>query len=139
MSKRQEDVKKVQEIMDNHQTVMFATHTMDGSLVSRPMTTQSPEKDGDIWFFVSSDADVIDEIEANDAVNVAYIGKDQYVSVAGKAVLVDDDAKKKELWYDELEQWFEGSDPESPDVKLIKVDASTARFWDGRDSGKIDY
>lgn len=136
MTNREDAIKKVQEIIDSRQTVMLATHDKDGGLVSRPMTTQSPEKDGDIWFFVSSDADVIDEINANSEVNVAYIGEKQYVSIAGSASLVDDVDKKKELWYDDLARWFDGSGPESDDVKLIKVDADKARFWDASNTSK---
>lgn len=127
--------KKVQKMLDDHQTTMLVTHDIQGGLVSRPMTTQKPQFDGDVWFFVSSDADVIDEIKANGEVNIAYSKDENYVSVSGMASIVDDTEKKKELWYDELKKWFDGAGPESDKVKLIKVDADTARFWDTADNG----
>jgi general stress protein 26 len=130
MATKQEKSKKVINMLSDHKTTMLVTHGKDGGLVSRPMTTQKPEFDGDVWFFVSSDADVIEEIEANSEVNIAYSINNNYLSVSGKASIVEDDAKKKELWYPELKKWFDGAEPESSKVKLIKVSVDTARYWD---------
>ncbi|MBC7812448.1 MAG: pyridoxamine 5'-phosphate oxidase family protein [Burkholderiales bacterium] len=130
MATKQEKSKKIVKLLSNHKTTMFVTHGKDGGLVSRPMTTQKPEFDGDVWFFVSSDADVIEEVEANSDVNIAYSIDENYVSLAGTAKMVDDDKKKKELWYPELKHWFDGAEPEDPKVRLIKVSVGTARYWD---------
>jgi general stress protein 26 len=130
MATKKEKNEKVIKMLGNHKTTMLVTHDKQGGLVSRPMTTQKPEFDGDVWFFVSSDADVIEEIEANSEVNIAYSIDENYLSLSGKASMVDDDAKKKELWYPELKQWFNGEGPESPIVRLIKVEVKTARYWD---------
>ncbi len=150
MATAKEKEKKVVKLLSNHKTAMLVTHDKQGGLVSRPMTTQQPEFDGMVWFFVSSDAEMIDEIEANSDVNVAYVTDKSQVSLSGKASIVDDDKKKKELWYPELKKWFDGAEPESPKVKLIKVVADTARYWDMSnadskkkgspiDEGKVDY
>jgi general stress protein 26 len=130
MATKQEKMKKVVKMLDKHDTTMLVTHNKQGSLVSRPMTAQQTEFDGDVWFFVSSDADVIDEIEADSEVNVSYSIEENYLSLSGKASIVEDDKKKKELWYPELKHWFDGAGPESSKVKLIKVSVNTARFWD---------
>lgn len=130
MATKQEKSKKVIKMLHDHKTTMFITRGKDGGLVSRPMTTQKPEFDGDVWFFVSSDADVLEEVKANPEVNVAYSIKDNFLSLSGKASIVEDDAKKKELWYPELKHWFDGAGPESAKVKLIKVSIDTARYWD---------
>ncbi|MEQ8675159.1 MAG: pyridoxamine 5'-phosphate oxidase family protein [Aggregatilineales bacterium] len=130
MATKTEKSKKVIDMLDTHKTTMFVTRNKEGNLVSRPMTTQKPEFDGTVWFFVSSDADVIDEVKANSDVNIAYSLEGNYLSLSGTASMVDDDKKKKELWYPELKHWFDGAGPESPKVKLIKVDISTARYWD---------
>jgi general stress protein 26 len=122
-------------MLKDHQTTMLITHGKDGGLVSRPMTAQKPEFDGDLWFFVSSDADVLEEVDANPEVNVSYSLKDNFLSLAGTAAVVDDDAKKKELWYPELKQWFDGAEPEDAVVKLIKVAVKSARYWDMSGAG----
>jgi len=139
---KDEAMNVVNNMLSEHQTTMLVTHDKQGGLVSRPMTTQDPKKDGTIWFFVSSDGDVIDEVKANSQVNIAYAKEGNYVSVSGMASIVNDTEKKKELWYAELAKWFEGQSPESPDVVLIKVTADTARYWGensgGSDKGKRD-
>lgn len=150
MATAKEKEKKVVDMLSNHKTAMLVTHDKQGGLVSRPMTTQNPKFDGTVWFFVSSDAEMIDEIKANSDVNIAYSTEKNQVSLSGKASIVDDDQKKKEMWYPELKKWFEGAGPDSPKVKLIKVVADTARYWDmsNADSkqkgspieeGKVDY
>src|SRR5690349_14843461 len=106
MATKKDKSKKIIEMLTDHKTTMLVTHDKQGGLVSRPMTTQKPEFDGDVWFFVSSDADVIEEIEADPEVNIAYSIKNNYLSLSGKAEMVDDDEKKKELWYPELKHWF---------------------------------
>lgn len=139
MSTKKERSEKVIKMLGDHKTTMLVTRDKQGGLVSRPMTTQKPEFDGDVWFFVSSDADVIDEIEADPEVNIAYSQKDtNFVSLSGKASMVDDDRKKKELWYPELKKWFDGAEPEDPKVRLIKVEIDTARYWDMSGKPKKD-
>jgi len=142
MASHAEKAKTVKDMLQTHKTAMLVTHDIQGGLVSRPMTTQAPKQDGEVWFFVSSDADVLDEISANDEVNVAYSKDQNYVSLSGKAAIVRDNEKKKELWYDELKMWFDGKGPESEDVLLIKVTADTARYWEhtrgGSESSKSD-
>lgn len=129
MSTATQEKNKIVEMLDNHETAMLVTHDLDGGLVSRPMTVQKPQFDGDLWFFVSSDATAIDEVKANSEVNVAFHKNGSFVSLSGHAEMVDDQAKKEELWYPELAKWFEGNGPESPDVRLIKVSADTGYYW----------
>ncbi|MCA9912740.1 MAG: pyridoxamine 5'-phosphate oxidase family protein [Anaerolineae bacterium] len=124
-----EKVQTVRKMLSKHDTAMLVTHNVQGGLVSRPMTAQETEFDGDVWFFVSSDADVLHEIQANAETNVTYSRGDDFLSLSGNASVVDDMEKKKELWYPELKKWFDGNGPESPDVRLVKVSVDTARFW----------
>jgi general stress protein 26 len=137
MPTQQEAVEKVRDMIKINRAAMLVTHDLQGGLVSRPMTTQEKEFDGDVWFFVSSDADIVREIQANSEVNVAYSRDGDYVSLSGHARLVTDIQKKKELWHEELKYWFDGKGPEAPEVMLIKVDVDTARYWDTPGDGPI--
>jgi general stress protein 26 len=130
MTTRKEHVQKINNLIGKVQVAMMVTQDSDGSLRSRPMTTQEREFDGDVWFFASSDSDVVKEVKAHPQVNIAYSDRGNYVSLSGKGSIVMDVAKKKELWNAELKVWFEGAEPESPTVALIKVDASHAEYWD---------
>jgi len=128
-----DSTEKAVKVLDKKDTTMLTTRDIQGGLVSRPMTVQQTEADGDLWFFVSNDADVMDEIEADPEINVAYSGKEGYMSLSGKAAISDDDAKKKSLWYPELKRWFGDVGPESDKVKLIRVEVDTTRAWDAEE------
>lgn len=131
MGSEQKAAQKIKSMIDKNDVAMLVTHDEHGGLVSRPMTIQEQEFDGDLWFFVSQDSDVISEIKANASVNVAYSGDGDYVSLSGSGLIINDLEKKKQLWRPELKYWFDGKGPEAPEVTLIKVDVSSARYWDG--------
>lgn len=116
---------------------MMTTEEPDGTLRSRPMYMQQAEFDGDIWFFTRRDSAKVDEIMQDKQVNLSYAEPDdnRFVSLSGKAELVDDMAKKEELWHDMLKAWFpDGLD--DPQLVLLKVAADSAQYWDS-DSSKL--
>ena len=51
------------------------------------------------------------------------------MSLTGHASVVDDVAKKKELWNGGVEAWFPQG-PEDTSVVLIRVDGDSAEYWD---------
>jgi general stress protein 26 len=116
---------------------MFTTQAADGSLRSRPMTTQSdPGEEQDcLWFFASHTGEAVADLLREPAVNVAYANtsKDAYVSVSGRAAVVDDDARKKQMWSKFAEAWFPGG-PEDPDLALVRVQIEAAEYWNVRES-----
>ncbi len=133
---REEAVKKIRELLEGIDFCMLTT--IDGGhLRSRPMSTQQADFDGDIWFFTSDDTHKIDEIAKDDRVCAAYARpeSDTYVSVSGRAEIVNDRAKIEELWNPILKAWFpEGLD--DPHLCLLKVSAEQAEYWDSP-SGKL--
>ncbi|WP_036182909.1 pyridoxamine 5'-phosphate oxidase family protein [Ureibacillus manganicus] len=133
----QEEIETLRELIKDIDIAMLTTATEEG-LVSRPMKTQEVEFDGDLWFFTKKDTDKYDEILHDQHVNVAYAGK-SYVSVRGKAEIVEDLGKKKELWskvYDKIMQ----TSYDDPNVILIKVKVEAAEYWEsGNLVKKIAY
>ena len=119
---------------------MFTTRHGNGHLHSRPMTTQNTKVDEDesLWFFMSKKGDHVADIQADPAVNVAYAdpGKDSYVSVSGNAELVEDMAKKQQLWNKMTQAWFPGG-PTDPDVGLVRVRITHADYWDVKDNKAV--
>jgi general stress protein 26 len=112
---------------------MLTTRHRNGHLHSRPMTTQNGRIDDDdsLWFFMSRSGDPLADILEDPTVNVAYANpsKDHYVSVSGTAHLVDDLAKRKELWSKAAQAWFpDGVD--DPDLALVQVRITHAGYWD---------
>ena len=133
MSTNQEAVETVKKLVDKIETAMLTTVSDEG-LVSRPMQTQDIEFDGDLWFLTSKETGKYNEILKNPSVNVAYVDK-SYVSIRGKAEIVEDIARKKELWSPRYEAYL-GTSYEDPKVVLIKVDTEAAEYWETGNTAK---
>jgi general stress protein 26 len=93
---------------------------------------QADKWDGTLWFFTKKSSPKVGEIQQNlGQVNVSYSdpNKMSFISVSGKAELVDDKAKLKELWSSYLKVFFpQGLD--DPDLTLMKVTANYGEYWD---------
>ena len=124
---KQEEMETLRELIKDVDTAMLTTVTEEG-LVSRPMKTQEVEFDGDLWFFTKKETNKYEEILNDQDVNVAYAGK-SYVSVRGRAEIVEDLNKKKELWSKAYEKIMQTSYDDSS-VILIKVKAEAAEYWE---------
>ncbi|CCH90760.1 Putative general stress protein [Modestobacter italicus] len=130
-----DETRKVADLLKDERIAVFTTTAPDGTLMSRPMALQEVEFDGDLWFFASRDSRKVTHVTANPQVNVATAGSDSWVSLTGHAVVVDDLAKKRELWNSGVAAWF----PDGPDdagIVLLRVDAASAEYWDNP-GGKI--
>ncbi len=126
-STNMQELEKLRELIKDVDTAMLTTQTSEG-LISRPMKTQEVEFDGDLWFFTKRETDKYKEVLERPEVNVAYAGK-SYVSIRGKAEIVNDINKKKELWNVAYEKLLETS-VDDPNVILIKVEAEAAEYWE---------
>ena len=125
----------VADLLEGERIAVFTTTAPDGTLMSRPMALQEVEFDGDLWFFAARDSRKVAHVTANPQVNVATAGSDSWVSLTGHAVVVDDLARKRELWNAGVGAWF----PDGPDdagIVLLRVDAASAEYWDNP-GGKI--
>jgi general stress protein 26 len=101
--------------------------------VSRPLSTQEAEFDGKVlWFFTRRSSAKVDEIGRNAKVNVAYASKERnvYLSVAGTAELVAEQALIDAFWNDAMKAFFPGGRTD-PDLVLLKVNVHTVEYWDG--------
>lgn len=129
----QESVQKLRELIKDIDFAMLTTIDSDGSLRSRPMTTQQTEFDGDLWFFTPEPSGKTDEIAREQQVNVSYAlpDKHRYVSVSGRARLVNDRAKMKELWSPAYKVFFPGG-LDDPSLRLLKVEVDKAEYWDSK-------
>lgn len=141
MDSMEMDLKKLAEMIKDIKFTMFTTVSEDGSMNSRPMATQKIESetfDGRLWFFTKKDTHKVQAIEHDQHVNLAYANPDKqrYVSITGRARVVDNKEKMKELWNPALKAWFpEGLD--DPQISLISVNVESAELWDAPPSKVI--
>lgn len=124
-----EQLNTVRAIIKGTRIAMLTTVDGDGALHSHPMTTQEAEFDGDCWFIASNESDTARQLLADPRVNLAYSGSSAWLSLAGTAEMVRDQAKKKELWNTFTEAWFTDGDTD-PSVILIHVTVESAQYWD---------
>lgn len=126
-----EHVAKLRELLADTHICMLTTVDTDGKPWSRPMGLQEAEFDGDLWFFTAKDAEKLEHVRRNRKVGVAISRPNEqaYVTLAGTALVVHDDAKAKELWSEPLRAWFPKG-PESDALCLLKVTVERAEYWD---------
>lgn len=121
------------ELIHDIKFAMFTTRHDNGHLHSRPMTTQNSELDeaSSLWFFMSLKSDPVAELQADPTVNVVYADPDadRYISISGTARVVDNPAKKQQLWSKEAQAWFPGG-VNDPDLALVQVQITHANYWD---------
>lgn len=130
--------RKLAETIRGIRVAMLTTAAPDGALRSRPMATQQVEDGEDLWFFTKEHSGKVEEVKADAHVNLAYADPEsqRYVSVTGKATLVREATKIKELWRDEYQAWFP-SGLQDPELALLRVRVEHAEFWDKTTSGMV--
>ena len=134
------DHSKLWELIKDIRFGMFTHRHANGMMHSQPLTTQNKGMDegNKLYFFVSRSGEVAGQIVHDANVNVAYAdpGSDSYVSVSGKALILEDMAKKETLWTPMAKAWFPGG-PADPDVALVEVQISHAEYWDVKESKMV--
>ena len=119
---------------------MLTHRHADGELHSHPLTTQNKAMDegATLYFFISRTSDIATQVAHDDQVNVSYTdpGKDSYVSVSGRALIVEDMGKKEALWSAMAKAWFPGG-PTDPDLALLQVHISHAEYWNVKESKMV--
>jgi general stress protein 26 len=132
-------IRRVKELVEDIDFTMLTTIDATGRLVSRPMSTRQMDDAGDIWFFTLDASKKIAEAEADPGhdVGLSYLDSKghRYVSVAGRATVVHDAAKMKELYSPDLDIWFEDG-LDTPGIALLKVTPIECEFWEPR-HGKL--
>ncbi len=129
-----QDIAKLWELIKEVEVAMMVTEDGD-HLRSRPMAVTQKEFDGSLWFFTRASAHKVEEVGENRRVNLAYAhpGKQDYVSVSGRASLVRDRASIDKYWAEPLRAWFPGGKDDA-EIALLRVDVQQAEYWDAPSS-----
>lgn len=128
---KQEQMDTIQAMVKDIKYTMMTTRTHEDHLHSCPMnTTETSIGAKEIWFIGHSPSETVDNIKNNPQVNLAYVSQDDknYLSITGKAELVEDKEKLDELWSVTYNAYFEQG-KEDPKVQLIKVTPHGAEYW----------
>lgn len=110
---------------------MLTTLNSDQSLSSRPMTQQQLDDNGSLWFFISDNSLLANDINQHPHINVTFAepADSIYVAISGDAQVVKSREKAEELWSPAVAAWFPGG-IDDPHLALIKLNIHTAEYWD---------
>jgi general stress protein 26 len=130
-SDRSESIGRLGELIKGIPIAMLVTRAGDGTLRARPMATQEATFDGTLWFFTAHHSNKVTELAESPEVGLTYEDHSghRFVSLSGRAELVRDAAKAKELWSPRYREWF-SKGLEDPELALLRVDVSRAEYWD---------
>ncbi|TPX66800.1 hypothetical protein SpCBS45565_g04156 [Spizellomyces sp. 'palustris'] len=132
-----QQIEDLYKLIDGIETAMMTTRAPNGSLVSRAMQTRQRVHGVDLWFVTDNQSHKLDDLNFDPHVNIAYYkpSTSNWVSVSGRARIVNDRNKIKELWSDDLRAWFgdlqdgvHTGGPEDPRISLIFVEAESAHY-----------
>lgn len=129
------------ELKDKIKSIRFAMLTTiddHGHLISRPMTNQEMDDEGNLWFYTSTNTDLWMNIAANPQVNLSFAEPEDhvYVSVSGRAERVVERDLIKAKWNAAVQAWYPNG-PNDPHVVMIRVVSDTAEYWDASSSSMV--
>jgi general stress protein 26 len=134
----------ISEKMRDIDFAVLSTRTSAGQIAGRPMSNnRQVDFDGDSYFFTLEDTGTVQDIRNDANVGVGYQSKSGalgmkpfFITVEGRAELIQDKSRFAEHWTKDLDTWFrQGVD--TPGLVLVKVSAQRLHYWDGFDEGEI--
>ncbi len=109
-----------------------------GSLRARPMVAAQDDFDGTLWFFTRKSSHKVDEVESEHQVGVTYSDpkSQNYVSLSGRARLLQDKASVAQHWAESMRTWFpKGVD--DPEAAVLEVRIESGEYWDAPNSTMV--
>jgi general stress protein 26 len=131
---------KLESLISDIGVAMIVTKAPDGSLHSRPMAFPKHAFDGDLWFFTAEHSLKANEVSHESQVNVAFSEpkNERYVSISGRATIVQDHVRAREMWNPLLKGWFPQG-PDDPTLALLRVEIEHAEYWDAKSSKMLVF
>jgi general stress protein 26 len=135
-----EAVKKIKELADKA-TCFFCSNIKTGIPFStRPMTVQTIDDAGNLWFLSASDSHLDSDIAADAFVQLLFQRSQHsdFLNIYGIASVSKDKEKIKELWEPLMKTWFtEGEN--DPRITVIKVEPTEGYYWDNKHGNAIAF
>lgn len=117
-------------LLKRFDTVMLVTLNSDHEFHARPMAVGAVEPSGRLWFLTGKDTAKVHEIEMDShAYLTAQDGDNAFLTLTGRATLIDDHERVRDLWQEGFKVWFpRGKD--DPDIEVISIQPEYGEFWD---------
>ena len=97
---------------------------------ARPMTAQAEGDQGPIWFFASTDNDLVANLAQGHRAVATFVdkGHDLFATVHGDLAIDHDRPTIDRLWNPFVAAWYEGG-KDDPKLALLRLDPDTAVIW----------
>jgi general stress protein 26 len=120
-----------------HVGVGMLTTRFAGGLRARPLEPRCDRAAGIIWFLTDARSGKDHEIEADSEVCFIVIDASDkaYLSITGRARILDDHAKAAEIWHHSDGIWWQG--PDDPNLRVLRLEPECAELWDGPSSAAM--
>jgi general stress protein 26 len=126
------------ELIDEFDTAMLVTQSLEGELRSRPMMIAEHETRGVLYFATRAEDKKLEEVLKNPHVAVTMQAPGRYLSISGRATIDTDVTRADELWSASWRLWFpEGTG--DPQLTLIAVEPSHAEYWDRTGLHRLEF
>jgi general stress protein 26 len=132
------EIEIVDRFIDQFETAMLSTRSLQGDLRARPMMIAGHEPGGVILFVSGAGDEKLKEILETPAVVVTMQSEGQYLSISGSAVLDTDQVKLDQLWAPSWRLWFPAGSGD-PDLVLIRIEPSAAEYWDRTGANRLEF
>ncbi|TLD68870.1 general stress protein [Phragmitibacter flavus] len=125
-------IDKIKELVEKTNSCFFCTaNPLTGSSAARPMSVQTVDDSGALWFLSPDDSHKNHELEMDPSVALYFQGSahSDFLELKGKATVSKDRAKIEELWQPILKTWFTGG-IDDPRITVIKFQPFEGYYWD---------
>lgn len=115
------DREELRRLLAGYDTAILTTRGADGHFHARPMAMrkQTPSVD-ELWFVTWDDTEKVHDLEQDGSCCLAFVTSERassYVSMSGRAELVRDPVRLRELWDAGWNAWF----PDGPGGRLMLI------------------
>lgn len=131
-------IDKLKELIKSESICFFCTKLTKQPIMTRPMSTQQVDDEGNIWFMSSLKSKKNAEIQSDNSVQLMYSNASNYefLSVYGTATIITDREKIYEMWTPFAKAWFKDGKDDA-DISLLKITPTSSYYWDTKNNKVI--
>jgi general stress protein 26 len=118
--------------------VCMLTTCFEGGLRARPIEARADRKSGRLLFVTDIQSAKRDDVDRWPDVGLVFVDAADraYLSITGKAQIVNDPALQAAAWRTSDVAWWPGG-PNDPNVCVLVFEPATAELWDGPSNAAV--
>lgn len=129
--------KKIKDMVEDIKHAMFATNLGSKPMSIVPMSTQTIDEEGNIWFLSGADSDHNADLRDDADTQLIYANPKgvEFLSIYGQSTITKDKKVLKDLYNNIADNWFEGVN--DPNLTAICFKPKEAQYWDPKSNKYI--